>query len=296
MAGSLVGNIPAITPIEKGRHGYIALSISNYDNNNEPQGQGNVEVAGGLYEFGTLESITGWSGIANSTDNIYIKTVPAGTSITLAFTTTAPAWSDTKQSWYSPTGGEEDHRYTNFKLDKDGSGNYVNKREWGYFKRGGNLDVDGYLTGERRILHIQDQKTSGTTGGSFTQGAWRTRDLNTLVTDTITGASLSSNQISLPAGSYIIKAHAPGHRVGSHRIRLRNITAGSTICNGSTEYVDYDTPINNRSFINIKYTFSILTIIELQHRCSITGGVGFGFASSFGINEIYADVFIHKIR
>ena len=43
------------------------------------------------------------------------------------------------------------------------------------------------------FLHIQDQKPQGTYGGTFTAGAWRTRDLNTVLTNTITGASLAAN-------------------------------------------------------------------------------------------------------
>ena len=33
------------------------------------------------------------------------------------------------------------------------------------------------------IAIIEDQKSAGTAGGTFTSGAWRTRDLNTEVSD-----------------------------------------------------------------------------------------------------------------
>lgn len=36
----------------------------------------------------------------------------------------------------------------------------------------------------RIIVILQDQKAQNTDGGTFTSGAWRTRDLNTKVTDT----------------------------------------------------------------------------------------------------------------
>ena len=69
------------------------------------------------------------------------------------------------------------------------------------------------------FLHLQDQKTSGTEGGNFTSGAWNTRTLNTEVTDTI-GSTLSSNQFTLPAGTYYIEASAPAYSVGRHLSRL----------------------------------------------------------------------------
>ena len=65
------------------------------------------------------------------------------------------------------------------------------------------------VMGGHNFLHIQDQKPQNTHGGTFTSGAWRTRDLNTVLTNTITGSSLDSNQITLPAGKYYVEASSP---------------------------------------------------------------------------------------
>ena len=76
-----------------------------------------------------------------------------------------------------------------------------------------------YLSGclnMNSFLHIQDQKPQGTNGGTFTSGAWRTRDLNTVLTNTITGASLADNQITLPAGKYYVEASAPAYQTFAH--------------------------------------------------------------------------------
>ena len=72
------------------------------------------------------------------------------------------------------------------------------------------------------FLHIQDQKPQGTNGGTFTSGAWRTRDLNTVLTNTITGASLSANQITLPAGKYYVEAKSVATEVERHKVRFVN--------------------------------------------------------------------------
>ena len=76
---------------------------------------------------------------------------------------------------------------------------------------------------------IADQKTSGTDGGTFTSGAWRTRDLNTEVTDVDNIVSISSNQFTLQAGTYLIKARATAYDCDRHQLRLRNITDGTTV-------------------------------------------------------------------
>ena len=85
---------------------------------------------------------------------------------------------------------------------------------------------------------LVDQKTSGTNGGSFTSGDWRTRDLNTEIADPDGIVSISSNQFTLQAGSYLIKAHAPAYKVGRHQIALYDITASNYVETGSSEYVD----------------------------------------------------------
>lgn len=113
--------------IEDQRKGFLGLSLTNYDNDSEPQiaAGSTVELSGAVFAFASAESITGWGGIGTSTD-VYIKLVVAGAAITAEFTTAAPTWSTSKQGWYG-TAGSALHRYV-AKLYKDGSGNYTLKR------------------------------------------------------------------------------------------------------------------------------------------------------------------------
>ena len=55
---------------------------------------------------------------------------------------------------------------------------------------------------EKQLLHVRDEKANGTAGGTNIAGV-NIRDLNTIKTNEITGASVSSNQITLPALSLI---------------------------------------------------------------------------------------------
>jgi spore germination protein YaaH len=106
--------------------GHIALSISNFASTTEPKIQVGslIEVNGAFYQVNTEESITGWTGISNDTQDVFIKCVPAGNACTFAFTTTAPTWSDSKQGWY-----DSNDRYTNYMLSRGASASdYNNKR------------------------------------------------------------------------------------------------------------------------------------------------------------------------
>ena len=64
--------------------------------------------------------------------------------------------------------------------------------------------------------------------GSYTTGAWRTRDLDTEKTDEDGIVTLSSNQFTLQAGTYLIIFGCTMYHINKHAIRLQNITDGST--------------------------------------------------------------------
>ena len=72
------------------------------------------------------------------------------------------------------------------------------------FLRGDNTFAGASGAFESALIHIQDQKTAGTNGGSAGDNATVTRDLNTVLTNEVTGASLSSNQVTLPFESIVI--------------------------------------------------------------------------------------------
>ena len=116
-------------------------------------------------------------------------------------------------------------------------------------------------------------------GGTFTQGAWRTRILDTEITDEDNIVSLSSNQFTLGAGNYFIIAWASALDVDGHQARLRDITNGATRAHGSSEYTSNSNYVTTKSWIFTRITPSSSTAYELQHRCQSTASNGFGNGS-----------------
>ena len=150
---------------------------------------------------------------------------------------------------------------------------------------------------ESALLHVRNEKSNGTSAGSFTSGSWQTKEINTSLTNEISGASLSSNQIILPSGTYYIDASSPANYVNSHKAKLRNITDSSDTLIGTNEYagqdmVDY---VNTNSIIKGRFTISAQKTFEIQHRCQTSSGVGLGVANSFSVVEVYTDVRIWKV-
>lgn len=146
------------------------------------------------------------------------------------------------------------------------------------------------------ITIISEIQASGTAGGGFTSGAWRTRVLNTKNIDPI-GVTLSSNQFTLPAGTYHLAAKCPANLVNYHKSQLQNITDGTSILVGTSEYASSSSGGYNSSFVNGVFTISSSKTFEIQHYCSTTRSAdGFGYASSIaGASEVYTQVIITKV-
>ena len=130
--------------------------------------------------------------------------------------------------------------------------------------------------------------------GTFTSGAWQTRQINTEVVDTDNIVTLSSNQFTLQAGTYQIKFGACAYKVNRHITRLRQISPAATIASGSSQY-SWATDANlqwSRGFARL--TISQATAYEIQHYCQTTqSDNGFGFQMTYSTSD-YVQVEIYK--
>ena len=145
------------------------------------------------------------------------------------------------------------------------------------------------------VLHIQDQKPTTTNGGSSIVGT-QVRALNTVITNTISGASLGSNRITLPPGTYDVIARAPGREVNEHRISLYNFTDSSIELLGSSERAANGDNTTTGSFIYGRFTIAASKALELHHYTILAVATrGLGSAVSDGNVEIYSDIQIRKV-
>ncbi len=162
----------------------------------------------------------------------------------------------------------------------------------------GPTGATGAAGGYLGYILLQDQQTVGTTGGTPSAGSYNTRVLNTEVTDTNNDCSLSSNQFTLSAGTYEVLASAPAYRSSRHKVRLRNVTAGSTLVVGSNEYTvaGSDSPAT-RSFLYGRFTVAGSQALELQHYFeSASGGAnGLGPAANATEVEVFAIVELRRV-
>ncbi len=87
-------------------------------------------------------------------------------------------------------------------------------------------------------VHVRDQKSNSTHGGTFTSGAYRQRDLNQVVSNPSSLGSLASNELTLPAGTYFAIAWAPAYRVDGHKLFVRT-SGGSDLMYGQNAYTNH---------------------------------------------------------
>lgn len=148
---------------------------------------------------------------------------------------------------------------------------------------GGGATLNDYIL-------VRDEKASTTNGGSFTSGAWRTRDITAEASDTGGHCSLpGSNVIRLAAGTYIYAISAVAVYTALHQARLYDVTAGAVVTNGEGTSEDANAAnTTSRSIIKGKFTISGSNDFRIEHRAQTTSNtIGFGAANSFGEKEIY---------
>jgi len=136
---------------------------------------------------------------------------------------------------------------------------------------------------------ICDLKAYNSDGGTFTSGALRTRDLNTKLYDPDNIVTISSNQFTLTAGSYLIAFSAPAFDVNKHIAILQDMTAGSTSAVGTSEEANVTGNGYTRCFGSFRAVLTGTTVYEIQHQCSSTKSTnGFGKAHD---NNPYASIY-----
>ena len=122
--------------------------------------------------------------------------------------------------------------------------------------------------------------------GAFTSGDWRTRDINTKLADSDSIVTLSSNQFTLQAGSYLIKYSATAYGVNRHAVRLRNITDSSSAGQAIAVYLNAGMKHMFPAMGAARVVISGAKVFEVQGQAETTKtDNGFGFTMISGPSE-----------
>ena len=155
--------------------------------------------------------------------------------------------------------------------------------------------VDGKPTlGTDNFMHVQEQQPSGTAGGAGTSATETTRNLNTVLINNISGASLLAGKITLPIGTYLIKAWANAYSVSKHKVFVKEGT--NYLIYGSSSNAANTYAGDSESFASGTITAATSIDIFLSHYIQAhVSASDYGLATSDGQIEIYADIKIWKV-
>lgn len=156
-------------------------------------------------------------------------------------------------------------------------------------------------------IHVRHTETQNTQGGTPAVDAWTKRKLNTTVSNTIAGASLSGDQVTLPAGDYrIVSASQAVYRTNQSFSRLRNVTANSDVIFGGNIYASAAQASPSEVYghgqqsllPSSEFTLAATTQVELQYYVKSGGGGSNGLGlpvNITGYSEVYAELIIEKV-
>jgi hypothetical protein len=136
---------------------------------------------------------------------------------------------------------------------------------------------------------IEEQQPSGTAAGTGSTTAFITRNLNQIVRNNGSIASLSSGQVTLPAGAYYAEYTAPAYSVNFYQARLQNITAGATIGYGESGITASASGVVVKSDGAVEFTLASTSAIAVQMRIGTSNSTSdFGRGAGFGNTEVYS--------
>ncbi len=133
---------------------------------------------------------------------------------------------------------------------------------------------------------LRDVKPSGTHGGNAVVGT-NVRDITEITLDAGGHASLSSNQVTLAAGTYYHKAQTVGRYVGNQRLSLYNVTDQAVV--PSVSGIQSSAPDGHQKAVSMQkqFTLSSPKTFEIQHICqNARTQYGLGGALSLG-DEVF---------
>lgn len=147
------------------------------------------------------------------------------------------------------------------------------------------------------FMQVQHREASGVNGGSATAGQHTLRPLNHVEYNSIAGASLSSNTITLPAGIYYVDFWSEVYAMVRHKALLQDQATDDYIIVGKSAYAgNSGSGTGNASYGQGVLDLSSVTNLQIKHYMQGDDAVALGAATSSGDPELYADIKIWKLE
>jgi len=152
-----------------------------------------------------------------------------------------------------------------------------------------------YTNATPPYVKLSNTQSSGSNGGAGTTGSWQTIPLNTTDVDSSSISTLSGNQVSLPAGTYIFSGSEPFLDVNAAQTRVYDVTDSTILAVGSTSNSPASSSMTSISVVSGEFTIAATKTISYQYQIMThTSTADLGTANSFG-NEVYGVITFIKV-
>jgi hypothetical protein len=147
--------------------------------------------------------------------------------------------------------------------------------------------------GVNQVASFTEYQASGTNGGSSTAGSFIKRTLNTTLTNSITGCTLTASVIALPAGTYEFTSNSITLNGNQSQNKLRNTTDSTDVLFSTNELQGNGSATNP---IIGSFTITGTKNFEIQYRVITAKATdGLGADCSFTTSNCYTSCFIRKV-
>ena len=153
------------------------------------------------------------------------------------------------------------------------------------------------------FMHVREEQSAGTNSQNTSLSSFpgTVRTINTVVSNTISGASLASDQLTLPAGVYEIYCWAPAVGVGNshsrHQAYLERVAGSSVILIGTVAQLNGTSggfTSGSPSLISGRFTLAATETVQIRHM-SNAGNGGQNLAGGTGLSAVYTTLSLTKV-
>lgn len=281
VASSSADWVAAVSLIEK--------AFLNYENGLRIDYDNDLVLSGSIFQAGGSVYIATGDTSITGTPSDYVKLTISGSNLVPSYVAnlTGVTWNTTYKGYYDVSGNL--YVFDEMKARFDEVVSAVNKRSGNYAENIIDYSSDySDIRLNNRAKFVFKGASGGTAAGT---GSWKLFTIDTTEYNNITGVSLSSNKVSLPAGKYYIDCFGSFFRVGLCYIKLYNETLTSDIevsltqwANSaiSTGYADIDI---KKIFLDISSSTEISLYYYVQTSTGV-GDLGNGFSSTVNLRGI----------
>lgn len=161
-------------------------------------------------------------------------------------------------------------------------------------------DLDGRveaLEGINIFAQLSDTQAQNTAGATSTGGfTYDTRNLNTEDYDPSGIVAVNSNKFIPISGTYIISVRAAAYQLGYHRLKLRNVTQGTDVYKGVSEYIGAANDAQAWAVLTWKFTANGTDEYSIMHACNNAKANGYGLpVNETSTSEKYLVIELQKV-